>query len=103
MPSSVEEESHIKHQAIAEEFGSTTPSVDASTWKETVALSDRGLVCDGRAHPIRARLAKDPVNVLAIATVGFRFELELEQPLWLDGVAAVSIVLHDPTRRKSLP
>ena len=35
---------------------------------------------------MRARLAKDTVSVLAIATVGRRFERELEQQLWLSGV-----------------
>ena len=86
MVSSVEEESHTKLQAVAEEFGSTAASINASTWEETVALSDRGRVCDGRAHPMRARLAKDPVSALAIAKVACRFKQELEQQLWLGGM-----------------
>ena len=78
--------SHTKRQVVAEEFGSTAPSVDASKWEEKVVLSDRGCVCDGRAHPMRARLAKDLVSVLAIARVRCRFERELEQQLRLGGM-----------------
>ena len=78
--------SHTKGQARAEEFGSTAQAVVASTREEMVAASDRVLVSGGRAHPMHARLATDPVSVVAIATVGRHFERELEQQLRLDGV-----------------
>ena len=78
MQSGAEEVSHTKRQAGAEEFGSTARSVVASTREEMLAASDRVRVSGGRAHPMRARLAKDPVSVLVIATVGRRFERELE-------------------------
>lgn len=86
MPSGAEEVSHTKGQAGAEEFGSTAQAVVASTREEMVVASDRVRVSGGRAHPMHARLAKDPVSVLAIATVGRHFERELEQQLWLDEV-----------------
>ena len=69
MLSGAEEVSHTKRQAGAEESGSTARLIVASTCEETWAAPDRD-----RAHPNRARLAKDPVSVLAIAAVGRRFE-----------------------------
>ena len=86
MPSGAEEVNHIKRQGGAEEFGSTARLVVASTHEEMVAASDTVRVSGGRARPNCARLAKDPVSVLAIATVGCRFERELEQQLWLGEV-----------------
>ena len=74
MLSGAEEVSHTKRQAGAEESDSTARLAVASTREETRAASDRVRVSGGRAHPKRARLAKDPVSVLAIATVGRRLE-----------------------------
>ena len=74
MRSGAEEVSHTKRQAGAEESGSTARLIVASTCEETWAALDRDRVSGGRAHPKRARLAKDPVSVLAIAAVGRRFE-----------------------------